>query len=96
MSNRAKATRTTIEDGEPVTITEWRFAPGAETGWHQHGLDYVIMYRTAAHLAVATRDGVVSVDIAEGTTYFRQAGAEHNIINAGSNEVVFLEGLNIE
>jgi len=49
------------------------------------------MYRTAAHLSVATRDDVVSVAIAEGTTYFRKAGAEHNIINAGSNEVVFLE-----
>jgi len=91
MSSRAKATGTKIEDGDRVTITEWRFAPGAETGWHQHVLDYVVMYRTAAHLSVATRDDVVSVEIAEGTTYFRKAGAEHNIINAGSNEVVFLE-----
>ena len=63
----------------------------SEAEWHQHVVDYVVMYRTAAHLSVATRDDVVSVDIAEGTTYFRQAGAEHNIINAGSNEVVFVE-----
>src|SRR5262249_1480576 len=91
MSNRAQATGTTIEDGARVTMTEWRCAPGAETGWHRHGLDYVVMYRTAAHLAVETRDGVVSVDLAEGTAYFRKAGAEHNSINAGSKEVVCLE-----
>ena len=36
---------------EPVThlgdgcfqVTEWRFAPGAETGWHVHGRDDVIV-----------------------------------------------------
>ena len=91
MSNRAPATGTTIGDGERVRITEWRFAPGAETGWHTHTLDYVVVYRTAARLAVETRTGEPTSEVAAGTAYFRNAGAEHNIINAGSAEVVFVE-----
>ncbi len=39
------------QQAEPVThidddrfrVTEWRFAPGAETGWHVHGHDYVVV-----------------------------------------------------
>ena len=30
-------------DNERVRITEWRFAPGAETGEHVHGMDYVVV-----------------------------------------------------
>jgi quercetin dioxygenase-like cupin family protein len=91
MANRAKAVGTTIENGDRVTITEWRFAPGAETGWHRHSLDYVVIYRTAAQLSVETSDGVTSAQVAEGTSYFRKAGVEHNIVNSGSTEVVFVE-----
>ena len=25
-----------------MRVTEWRFAPGAETGWHRHAADYVV------------------------------------------------------
>ena len=91
MSARGNAIGTTIENTDRVTITEWRFAPGAETGWHRHNLDYVVVYRTAAQLSVETRDGVASTHVIEGTSYFRRAGVEHNIINSGSGEVIFLE-----
>ncbi|CAB1081971.1 Uncharacterized protein PA0131 [Olavius algarvensis Delta 1 endosymbiont] len=39
-SKRPKAEAKIQIENERVIITEWRFAPGAETGWHKHGYDY--------------------------------------------------------
>lgn len=91
MSSRAKATRVKIEDNDRVAIAEWRFAPGAETGWHRHEHDYVIVYRTPAKHLVETLEGGIMVDVKEGHSYFRKAGVEHNVVNAGDNEVVLVE-----
>jgi beta-alanine degradation protein BauB len=91
MEERAKAVRTAIEDNPRVAITEWRFAPGAETGWHRHPLDYVVVYRTGGRMRVETKDGASPVEIAEGASFFRKAGIEHNVINTGEAEVVFVE-----
>ncbi len=91
MSSRAKATRVQIEDNDRVAIAEWRFAPGAETGWHRHEHDYVIVYRTPAKHLVETLEGGIMVDVKEGHSYFRKAGVEHNVVNAGDNEVVLVE-----
>jgi len=91
MAERAKAVRTAIEDNPRVAITEWRFAPGAETGWHRHPLDYVVVYRTAGRMRVETKDGASPVEIAEGASFFRKAGIEHNVINTGEAEVIFVE-----
>ena len=91
MAERAKAVRIAIEDNPRVAITEWRFAPGAETGWHRHPLDYVVVYRTAGRMRVETKDGASPVEIAEGASFFRKAGIEHNVINTGDAEVVFVE-----
>jgi beta-alanine degradation protein BauB len=91
MSDRPKAVGSTIEDNDRVVITEWRFAPGAETGWHVHPMDYIVIYRTSAQLHIETKQGPQSLRMAEGQLYFRKAGVEHNVINAGENEVVFIE-----
>jgi quercetin dioxygenase-like cupin family protein len=91
MTSRAKASSTTLEDNDRVTITEWRFAPGAETGWHRHERDYVIVYRTSAKHLVETLEGGIMVDVKEGHSYFRKAGVEHNVVNAGDSEVVLVE-----
>jgi quercetin dioxygenase-like cupin family protein len=43
MKNRPKATSTLrIEDGRVVAM-EWTMPPGAETGWHKHGRDYIVV-----------------------------------------------------
>ena len=39
----AKAAATVRIDNERVRVTEWRFAPGAETGEHVHQMDYVVV-----------------------------------------------------
>ena len=37
-------------DNERVIVTEWRFAPDAETGWHRHKYDYVVIPQTTGTL----------------------------------------------
>jgi quercetin dioxygenase-like cupin family protein len=91
MSARPQAQSRLIEDNARVTIREWRFAPGAETGWHVHEQDYVVVYRTRASHLVETLEGGVRVEAAEGHSYFRAKGVEHNVVNAGEDDVVLVE-----
>lgn len=91
MGERLQAIGTRLIENDRVVVTEWRFAPGAETGWHVHALDYVVTYRTAAQHLIETRSGNDRVERVAGETYFRPAGVEHNVINVGDDEVVFVE-----
>jgi quercetin dioxygenase-like cupin family protein len=88
---REKAIPRRIVDNERVVMTEWRFPVGSETGWHRHALDYCIVYRTAAKHTVETKDGVREVNLNAGESYFRNAGIEHNVINAGDSEILMIE-----
>lgn len=88
---RPKAEGTMLEESERVVITQWRFAPGAETGWHTHALDYVVVYRTPAFHRVETAEGVREVTLEAGQSYYRAAGVQHNVINASAEEVVLVE-----
>ena len=88
---RTRASSVTIEDNDRVRITEWRFAPGAETGWHRHERDYVIVYRTAGKHLVETLEGGIALEVREGHSYFRKAGVEHNVVNVGDDEIVLVE-----
>ena len=38
-----KATPTVQIDNNHLRVTEWRFAPGAATGYHRHEHDYVVV-----------------------------------------------------
>ena len=49
-TSRRPATPTVQVDNERVKVTEWRFAPGAETGWHRHAYDYVVVPLTTGKL----------------------------------------------
>jgi quercetin dioxygenase-like cupin family protein len=59
---RAPAVATIQIDDANVRVTRWDFEPGAETGWHRHGMAYV-----------------------------RAAGVEHNVVNAGTAPMSFVE-----
>lgn len=91
MTARPQAVPTVQVDNERVIVTEWRFAPGAETGAHRHGHDYVITPITDGTLLLQTPNGEVTAQLVAGQSYFRQAGVEHNVINAGDQELVFVE-----
>ncbi len=91
MNPRAQAVSTVQVDNERVIVTEWRFAPGAETGRHCHGYDYVVVPMTNGTLLLETPEGDKHAPLVAGQAYFRKAGVEHNVINASDHEVVFVE-----
>jgi len=88
---RALATPTVQLDNERVLVTEWRFPPGAETGWHRHGMDYVVVPQTTGQLLIETNDGEMRADLTTGVAYSRVEGTEHNVINDNEFEFVFVE-----
>ena len=89
--SRPLAVGTQQLENERVIVTEWRFAPGAETGAHRHGHDYVITPITNGTMLLQTPEGEKIAELVAGQSYFRQAGVEHNVINAGDSELVFVE-----
>ncbi len=54
------------QDTPEVRVTEWRLAPGAATGHHTHGMDYVIVPITTSVMTIVAPDGT------------RSAGADHD------------------
>ncbi len=90
-TSRPQATGTRLIENERVVVTEWRFAPRAETGWHVHQMDYVVVPQTSGVLLLETKAGDRHADLQVGVPYFRHAGGEHNVVNANDFEFVFIE-----
>jgi quercetin dioxygenase-like cupin family protein len=88
---RPAAVPTVQLDNEHVKVTEWRFAPGAETGWHRHGMYYVVVPQTTGELLLETVNGPVTSKLTAGVSYARPVGVEHNVVNPGATEFVFVE-----
>ena len=79
-------------DNDKVRITEWRFAAGAATGYHRHEHDYVVVPMTTGILEMLGPDGNTTIaKLVAGQAYFREAGVEHDVINANDSEFVFVE-----
>ncbi|WP_417728843.1 nuclear transport factor 2 family protein [Roseovarius sp.] len=73
-------------------VTEWRFAPGAETGWHVHGHDYVVVPLTDGTLGLDNAGGTAqTAALTQGVPYSRREGVNHNVTNAGTAPLAFLE-----
>ena len=88
-TERAKST--VFIDNDRVRVLEWRFAPGAEVGHHVHGLDYVVVPIMDGNLRAVTSEGESVNQLKVGQPYFRNAGVEHNVINANEGEFAFIE-----
>lgn len=79
-------------ENDRVRVTEWRFAPGAETGLHIHEMDYVVIPGLTGKLKIVASDGAEMIaDLAGGVSYFREAGVHHNVINHNDFEFAFVE-----
>ena len=78
-------------DNERVIVTEWRFAAGAETGWHRHAHDYIVIPGMDGKLLLENSDGEQLAELQAGQSYFRKAGVEHNVVNANAFEFSFVE-----
>jgi quercetin dioxygenase-like cupin family protein len=85
------ARSTLQQDDDAVRITRWDFEPGAVTGWHRHGWPYVVVMLTKATLRITDGKVETEVELAMGQSYMRAAGVEHDVMNAGSAPMAFVE-----
>jgi quercetin dioxygenase-like cupin family protein len=89
---RAPAVPTLQLDDAHVRVTRWDFDPGAETGWHRHGMAYVVVPVNDGTLLVELPGGeTLTADLKAGVSYARTAGVEHNVVNAGAAPLAFIE-----
>lgn len=86
-----RATAHVQVENEWVRVTEWRFAPGAETGHHVHAHDYVVVPLTSGRLRLEDGAGTSEAQLTSGVAYARTMGVAHNVINANTFEFRFLE-----
>ena len=90
-AKRPPATPPVQLENERVKVTEWRFAPGAATGWHRHGYDYVVVPMTTGRLQIDDGREQRFAELTAGRSYYRPVGVEHDVINANDFEFVFVE-----
>ena len=89
---RPAANATQLIDDAIVRVTRFDFAPGAETGWHEHLMDYVITTVTDCRMLLEEPGGGTrEVEVPAGTAYRRDRGVRHNVINAGDLPMTFVE-----
>lgn len=92
MPERAKAEPVLHIDEPRVRVTEYRFAPGAETGWHRHPADYVIVPLADGELLLEEPGGGSrTARLDKHVPYSRHEGVEHNVVNANSFDYSFIE-----
>ncbi|WP_413870214.1 cupin domain-containing protein [Albidovulum sp.] len=89
---RPQAIATVLVEDDAVRVTRFEFVPGSETGWHRHGMDYVITAITDCAMRLEEPGGGArDVLVPAGEAYKRAAGVEHNVINAGTLPMCFIE-----
>jgi mannose-6-phosphate isomerase-like protein (cupin superfamily) len=90
--SRPQASHEVMIDNDRVVVTKWSFAEGAETGWHRHGHDYVIVPLGDGKLVLEEPGGVLrEAPLSNGQPYFRPEGVEHNVVNGTGGPFAFLE-----
>jgi quercetin dioxygenase-like cupin family protein len=86
-----RAISTVLIENEVVRVTEWRFEPGASTGWHRHEFNYVVFPLVTCLLRLEEVESTREIELTTGLPYFRGAGVEHDVVNANEYEFVFIE-----
>src|ERR1700732_529523 len=81
-----KATSKAQVENDRVIVTEWRFAPGADTGLHVHAYDYIVVPLTSGILRLEEAAGARQATLEAGASYARRAGIAHNVVNANDFE----------
>jgi len=89
---RPEAKAIQLIDDARVRVTRFEFQPGAETGWHEHGFDYVITAITDCQMLLEEPSGEARiVHVPAGDSYRRDKGVRHNVINNGTQDMMFVE-----
>jgi quercetin dioxygenase-like cupin family protein len=87
----AHARSTVLADDDRVRVTRWDFEPGANTGWHEHGLPYCIVMILGGTLAIHDGTNISHVALAAGDSYVRPKGIQHDVMNASDHPISFVE-----
>ena len=93
MKMQRKKAKTNIQiDNERIRVTEYSFNKGDETGFHTHQWDYVVVPKTSGQLLIIDdRQVETTATLFKGEPYYRKAGISHNVINNGTEKLVFIE-----
>ncbi|EPX75761.1 cupin domain-containing protein [Salipiger mucosus] len=90
--SKTEALASQLVSDDRTRVTRFDFEPGAETGWHRHEYDYVIVALTDCHMRLQDPDGGErETHVPAGSAYRRDCGVEHNVINAGTAAMSFIE-----
>ena len=90
--DRKLAEHTVLLDNDKTTITYWCFAPGTQTGWHNHIFDYATIQQSGGRLLLQSENGATkTVDYEVGRTVAYKAPIVHNAINICEEEVRVIE-----
>jgi quercetin dioxygenase-like cupin family protein len=85
------AVPTLQQDDEAIRITRYDFAPGAVTGWHQHGWPYFVIMLTDGILRIHNGTDITDVPLTQGQSYMRAAGITHDVMNGSDHPIAFVE-----
>lgn len=80
-----------LVDDERALVTKWILPPGAETGGHVHGLDYLVVYLTDGILTVEAEGQCIDAPVTKHAVTSRPAGVSHNVCNRSGDTVEFIE-----
>jgi len=73
-------------------VTKWTIRPNDEIPRHVHEFEYVVVPLVNGTMRVLNPDGSETrAKIQVGQSYTRQAGADHTIVNGGSETIEFIE-----
>lgn len=76
-----------------VRVTEWRFKQrGANTGWHTHDFDYVVVPLFDGKLKITLENGeVITAELQNGVPYYKELGVSHDVVSDNDFECAFIE-----
>ena len=78
-------------DNDRVRVSQARGGGRSHDGWHRHDHDYVIVPLSDGSLTLVEPEGDRDSDLTTGVPYFREAGVEHDVVNANDHEFTFIE-----
>ncbi|WP_342360912.1 cupin domain-containing protein [Terrarubrum flagellatum] len=82
---------TLLQDDDAVRVTRWDFSPGAVTGWHEHGWPYTVVMVTDGEMKVHNGAEIAEARFKAGDSYARPAGVKHDVMNASTQPMAFIE-----
>ena len=79
-------------ENDRIKVTKYYFSPGAETAFHEHIWDYIVVPQTDGELLLIDENGIENdAELKKGLPYYRKAGVKHNVINKGKSDLIFIE-----